>query len=84
MRIRDKQDFLFYRCLWMKGWRPAGQRHIFNAGQCLGDVDNLRSPRAPESRGHVRQTGSSRFCSAMRNFSFMLGFIDGSGLKRSL
>lgn len=26
--------------------------------------------------------GSSRFCSAMRNLSFLLGFIDGSGLNR--
>ena len=32
----------------------------------------------------VRQTGSSRLCSAMWNFSFLLGFIDGSGLNRSL
>ncbi len=32
----------------------------------------------------VRQTGSSRRCSAMRNFSFLLGDIDGNGLIRSV
>ena len=32
----------------------------------------------------VRQAGSARLCSAMRNFSFLLGFMDGSGLNRSL
>ena len=32
----------------------------------------------------LRQAGSSRLCSAMRNFSFLLGFTDGSGLNRSL
>ena len=32
----------------------------------------------------VRQTGSSRLCPAMRNFSFLLGFIDGRGSNRSV
>ena len=32
----------------------------------------------------VHQAGSWRLCSAMRNFSFLLGFIDGNGLNRSL
>ena len=32
----------------------------------------------------MRQTGSSRFCSAMRNLGFLLGFIDGSGVICSL
>ena len=32
----------------------------------------------------VLQAGTSRFCSAMWNFRFLLGFIDGSGLNRSL
>ncbi len=31
-----------------------------------------------------RQAGSSRLCSAMRNFNFLLGFNDGRGLNRSL
>ena len=43
-----------------------------------------RTPGAPDPGATMRQTGSSRFCSAMRNFSFLLGFIDGSGLNRSL
>ena len=31
-----------------------------------------------------RQVNSSRLCWEMRNFSFLLGFSDGNGLKRSL
>ena len=31
----------------------------------------------------MRQTGSERACSTTRNFSFALGFIDGSGLNLS-
>ena len=35
-------------------------------------------------RAKARYVGSSRLCSAMCNFSFLFGFIDGNGLKRSL
>ena len=32
----------------------------------------------------TRQACISRLCSEMTNFSFLLGFIDGIGLNRSL
>ena len=35
-------------------------------------------------RGQARQAGSSCLCSATRNFSLLLGFIEGSGLNLSL
>ncbi|MCE2431652.1 MAG: Rieske (2Fe-2S) protein [Candidatus Latescibacteria bacterium] len=40
--------------------------------------------QSPIRRPTALHSGSSRFCSAMWNFSFLLGFIDGSGLNRSL
>ncbi len=36
-----------------------------------------------QSRFGGAQAGSSRLCSAMRNLTFLLGFSDGTGLKRS-
>ena len=39
---------------------------------------------SPDPEATTRQTGNSRLYSAMRNFSFLLGFIEGSGLNRSL
>lgn len=43
----------------------------------------LKSAFRHEELFVVNQTGSSCICSAMRNFSFLFGFIDGSGSNPS-
>ena len=64
----------------------------FSGARCTVGASGKREPglawhgasSSPDPEATMRQTGSSRFCSATRNFSFLLGFIDGSGLNRSL
>lgn len=60
------------------------RRGLHDAGRPAGIADNLHPPRVPEREAMPRQTGSSRTCSAMRNFSFLFGDNEGKGLIRNL
>ena len=47
------------------------------------DLDRGEFTRTGLKRAGPDQTGSSRTCSATRNLSFSVGFIDGIGLNGS-
>jgi len=67
--------------------RIGGEHVAVTPGRASAMQQLMRttSPRrSPGSIRGLRQTGSSRLFPATRNFSFLLGFIDGSGLNRSV
>ena len=60
--------------------RPAG----VEAAVLEKDGLTAASDAVEEVGVKVRQAGSLCLCTTMRNFSFLLGFMDGKELNRSL
>ena len=64
----------------LAGKSPAFNSQDFKFGT---DFDHGDFTRTAPKRAHRRQAENSCLCPVIRNFSFSVGFIDGSGLNRS-